>query len=83
MLGAGEYRNGAWGCQDDVDITNASSKKVDNHVWAIAPYYMHYNFCRVYQTSRVTPAMEAGIAEHVSSIEELVSLLDRSAKIAA
>jgi hypothetical protein len=44
---------------------------------------MHYNFCRIHQTLRVTPAMEAGIADHVWSIEEMVSLLDRSAKIAA
>jgi hypothetical protein len=38
---------------------------------------MHYNFCRVHQTLRITPAMEAGIADHVWSIEEVVSLLDR------
>jgi IS1 family transposase/lambda repressor-like predicted transcriptional regulator len=57
-------------------LTNAFSKKVDNHQWAIALHYMHYNFCRVHQTLRVTPAMEAGIADHVWSIEEVVSLLD-------
>jgi len=56
-------------------LTNAFSKKVENHVWAIALHYMHYNFCRVHQTLRVTPAMEAGIADHVWSIEEIVSLL--------
>jgi hypothetical protein len=39
-------------------------------------HYMHYNFCRVHQTLRVTPAMEAGIADHVWEIEELVALLD-------
>jgi hypothetical protein len=64
-------------------LTNAFSKKVDNHYWAIALHYMHYNFCRIHQTLRVTPAMEAGISDHVWSIEEVVSLLDRSAKIAA
>jgi IS1 family transposase len=64
-------------------LTNAFSKKVDNHQWAIALHYMHYNFCRVHQTLRVTPAMEAGIADHVWSIEEIVQLLDRSANIAA
>ena len=42
-------------------LTNAFSKKVDNHFWAIALYYMHYNFCRIHKTLRVTPAMEAGI----------------------
>jgi hypothetical protein len=44
---------------------------------------MHHNICRVHQALRVTPAMEAGLADHVRSIEELVYLLDRSAKIAA
>jgi len=44
---------------------------------------MHYNFCRIHQTLRVTPAMEAGIANHVWSLEEVVSLLDRSDSIAA
>jgi hypothetical protein len=64
-------------------LTNAFSKKVDNLRWSVALHFMHYNFCRVHQTLRVTPAMEAGIADHVWSIEEVVSLLDRSAKIAA
>jgi hypothetical protein len=44
---------------------------------------MHYNFCRIHQTLRVTPAMQAGIADHVWSLEEVASLLDRNAKIAA
>lgn len=57
-------------------LTNAFSKRVDNHYWAIALHYMHYNFCRVHQTLRVTPAMEAGISDHVWSIEELVRLMD-------
>jgi IS1 family transposase len=51
-------------------LTNAFSKKVENHAAAVALYYMHYNFCRVHQTLRVTPAMEAGIADHVWTIEE-------------
>jgi hypothetical protein len=45
-------------------------------MWAIALHYMHYNFCRVHQMLRVTPAMEAGIADHVWSIEEIVGLSD-------
>jgi IS1 family transposase len=64
-------------------LTNAFSKKIANHGHAIALHFMHYNFCRVHQTLRVTPAMEAEIADHVWSIEELVSLLDRSARMAA
>ena len=62
-------------------LTNAFSKKVDNLRWAVALHFMHYNFCRIHQTLRVTPAMEVGISGHVWSIEEVVSLLD-SAEIA-
>jgi IS1 family transposase len=62
-------------------LTNAFSKKIDNHRWATALYFMHYNFCRVHQTLRVTPAMEAGIASHVWSIEEIVNLLDCKASM--
>lgn len=57
-------------------LTNAFSKKLDNHRAAVALYFMHYNFCRIHQTLRVTPAMEAGITDHVWSIEEAVALLD-------
>jgi IS1 family transposase len=64
-------------------LTNAFSKKVDNHHWAVALHFMHYNFCRIHQTLRVTPAMEAGITDHVWSLEDVVSLLDRGRKIAA
>jgi IS1 family transposase len=64
-------------------LTNAFSKKVDNHVAAVALHYMHYNFCRVHQTLRVTPAMEAGITDHVWTIDEVVSLLSRQEKMAA
>jgi hypothetical protein len=64
-------------------LTNAFSKKVENHGWAVALYFMHYNFCRVHQTLRVTPAMEAGITDHVWSLEEMVNLLDAKARKAA
>jgi IS1 family transposase len=57
-------------------LTNAHSKKLENHVHAIALHFMFYNFCRVHQTLRVTPAMENGIADHVWSIEEQIGLLD-------
>jgi hypothetical protein len=56
-------------------LTNAFSKKIDNHVAAIALHFMHYDFCRVHKTLRVTPAMEAGLAVHVWSIEELVAIM--------
>jgi IS1 family transposase len=57
-------------------LTNAHSEKLANHEAAIALHYMHYNFCRIHQTLRVTPAMEAGIANHVWSVEELVNMLE-------
>ncbi|MDE3097836.1 MAG: DDE-type integrase/transposase/recombinase [Verrucomicrobiota bacterium] len=56
-------------------LTNAFSKKIENHEAAVALHYMHYNFARVHQTLRVTPAMEAGIADHVWGLEEIVNLL--------
>ena len=56
-------------------LTNAFSKKLVNHEAAIALHYMHHNFCRIHKTLRVTPAMEAGIANHVWTIEELVNIL--------
>lgn len=56
-------------------LTNGFSKKVDNHVAAVALYFMHYNFCRIHQTLRVTPAMEAGITDHQWSIEELCAIM--------
>jgi hypothetical protein len=58
-------------------LTNAFSKKIENHGHAVALHYMHYNFCRVHQTLRVTPAMEAGIADLVWSLDEVVALWDR------
>jgi len=60
-------------------LTNAFSKKVDNLKASVALYYMHYNFARIHQTLRVTPAMEAGVSDHVWSIEEIVGLLDWAA----
>ena len=56
-------------------LTNGFSKKIENLQANIALHFMHYNFCRVHQTLRVTPAMEAGLADHVWEIEELVGLL--------
>ncbi len=56
-------------------LTNGFSKKIENHEAAIALHFMHYNFCRVHKTLRVTPAMESGLSHHVWAIEELVGLL--------
>ena len=57
-------------------LTNGHSKRLANHEAAIALHCMHYNFARIHQTLRVTPAMEARINNHVWSVEELVGLLD-------
>jgi IS1 family transposase len=56
-------------------LTNAFSKKIENHVASLALHYMHYNFVRIHQTLRVTPAMAAGISVRVWSISDLVCLL--------
>lgn len=64
-------------------LTNAHSKKIDNHVAAVALHFTWYNFCRVHQTLRVTPAMAAGLTDHVWDMEEIVALLDADEKKAA
>lgn len=56
-------------------LTNGHSKKVENHRHALAVFFMYYNFARIHQTLRVTPAMQAGVADHVWSVEEIVGLL--------
>jgi hypothetical protein len=53
-------------------LTNGFSKKVENHAYSVATHYMHYNFCRIHSSLRVTPAMEAGITDHVWTIEEML-----------
>ena len=55
-------------------LTNGFSKKVDNHKAAIALHYMHYKFARIHKSLRVTPPMEAGVADHVWSLEEIAGL---------
>jgi hypothetical protein len=64
-------------------LTNAFSKKVENLGWAVSLHFMHYNFCRVHQTLRVTPAMEAGVSDHVWTIKELVEILNSDSEKAA
>ena len=57
-------------------LTNGFSKKIHNLECAVALHFMHYNFGRIHKTLRVTPAMEAGIAQHVWSLEEIAKLAD-------
>jgi IS1 family transposase len=64
-------------------LTNAFSKKFENHCHALAIYFAFYNFVRVHKSLRTTPAMAAGIADRVWSIGDLVSLIDRAQPLAA
>jgi len=57
-------------------LTNAFSKKVENLVYAVALHFMYYNFCRIHQTLRVTPAMEAKVTDHIWEIGDVLSLLN-------
>src|SRR5579862_8328363 len=57
-------------------LTNAFSKKIDNHAYAVALHFMYCNYVRIHQTLRVTPAMESGLSDHVWSIEELLQMAD-------
>ena len=63
-------------------LTNGFSKKVENLGFAVALHFMHYNFGRIHKTLRVTPAMEAGISDHVWSLEEIAGLAEQYAKAA-
>jgi hypothetical protein len=56
-------------------LTDAFSKKLENHAAAISLYFAYYNFCRVHSTLRLTPAMKAGISDHILEIEDLVNFI--------
>ncbi len=64
-------------------LTNGLSKKLENHIHALAIYFMYYNFGRIHQSLRVTPAMAAGVSDHVWELREIVELVRREAKKAA
>ena len=57
-------------------LSNGFSKKVQNHAHAIAIHFMHYNFARIHKSLRVSPAIEAGVSDHLWSLEEIIGLLD-------
>ena len=60
-------------------LTNAFSKKLENHAHAVALHVMHYNFCRLHQTLRVTPAMAAKVTDRLWEIRDIVRLIDEAA----
>jgi len=64
-------------------LTNGFSKKIDNHRHMLALYFMYYNFCRIHQTLRITPAMAAGVSDHVWELREVVELMRTDAVRAA
>ena len=55
-------------------LTNAFSEKVENHMAAVALHFLHYNFARIHKTLRITPAMAAGLSDHVWGVEEIALL---------
>lgn len=58
-------------------LTNGFSKKVENHAFHIALHYMHYNFCRIHKTLRVTPAMKAGVTDRLWEISDIIDLMPK------
>ena len=62
-------------------LTNGFSKKIDNHFHMLALYFLHYNFCRIHKTLKVSPAMAAGVTDTLRDVEWIVSLIDARAPI--
>jgi IS1 family transposase len=60
-------------------LTNAFSKKIDNHIHALALYFAFYNFCRIHTSLRVSPAMAAGVTDRLWSLEDVVAKIDEMA----
>jgi len=60
-------------------LTNAFSKKLDNHIHALALYFAFYNFCRIHKTLRMSPAMAAGITDRLWSLDDIVAKMDAMA----
>ena len=60
-------------------LTNGFSKKIDNHIHMLSLYFVHYNFCHIHKTLRVTPAMESGLTKELHNAEWIVGLMDARA----
>jgi len=56
-------------------LTNAFSKKIENHAYAVALHFMYCNYVRIHSTLRVTPAMEAGLTDQAWDLAELLGIL--------
>jgi hypothetical protein len=57
-------------------LTNAFSKKIENHALSVTLHYMNYNFCRIHKTLRITPAMAAGVTDRLWEIGDIVKVLE-------
>jgi hypothetical protein len=64
-------------------LTNGFSKKIENHEAAIALHYMYYNFVRIHQTLRVTPAISAGVSNRLWTIADIVAMTGERSALAA
>ena len=62
-------------------LTNAFSKRVDNHLNMLSLYFVHYNFCRIHKSLKVSPAMAAGVSDTLKDIEWIISLIDARAEV--
>ncbi len=60
-------------------LTNGFSKKIDNHIHMLSLYFVHYNFCRIHKSLKVTPAMAAGVSDTLHDLEWIVGLIDARA----
>ena len=60
-------------------LTNAFSKKIENHLHMLSLYFVHYNFCRIHKSLRMTPAMAASVTGTLRDMEWIVSLIDARA----
>ena len=74
----------AFGCEIDFamlqkiygNVSDSPETRYSPAICMLALHYMYYNFCRIHQTLRVTPAREAGISDHVWNLDEVIALLD-------
>ena len=57
-------------------LTNAFSKKIENHCFALALHFLYYNFARVHQTLKTTPAMAAGVTKRLWEMKDVVDMLE-------
>ena len=57
-------------------LTNAFSKKIENHAYAVALHMMYYNFVRIHSTLRMTPAMAAGVSDRLCGVDDIVKLVE-------